>query len=90
MEENTLKGILANLSEKERIMLAALHESELRPVLEKALVSYQRHQAAWVLANSPSHEYTLSRRGVVEGARFVIDLAHKAYKQEQTQDSKVK
>lgn len=74
---------LKQFSEKERVMLSDFHESEVRKVLEKALVTYQRHQAAWALANSPDHTYTLNLRGKVEGSKYLLDLAQKAYKAEQ-------
>jgi hypothetical protein len=76
-------GILKLLNEKERAMLSDLHEGEVRKVLEKVLVHYQRHQATWTLANSSDHQYTLLARGKVEGSTFLIKVLEKAYKAEQ-------
>lgn len=80
--------LLKQLTEKERAMLADFHEMiDLRKVLEKALVLYQRDQAAWVLTSAPDHTYTMHCRGRLEGSQFITDLAHEAYRAEQKRRS---
>lgn len=78
MEETVYKA----LTGKEKEILAQLFESESMKAIKHALELYQTEKAAWVLAESPDHNYTILNRGQVQGARFIFDLAKTAYKHE--------
>lgn len=58
-----MQNLLKQLSKQERIILADMWESDIRPVLVRLLGQRQLQLAQFVLKSSSDHYYTVEQRG---------------------------
>jgi hypothetical protein len=61
--DDLMHNLLKQLSKQERIILADMWESDIRPVFEKLLGQRQLQLAQFVLKSSSDHYYTVEQRG---------------------------
>lgn len=61
--DELMQNLLKQLKPQEKIILADMWESDIRPVLEKLLGQRQLQLAQFVLKSSSDHYYTVEQRG---------------------------
>lgn len=63
MNDELMTKLFKQLSQQEKVILADMWESDIRPVLEKLLGLRQLQLAQFVLKSSSDHYYTVEQRG---------------------------
>ena len=74
MNENLMQNLLKQLDAKERVILADMWESDIRPVLVKLLGQRQLQLAQFVLKSSSDHFYTVEQRGRANECANIVKI----------------
>jgi hypothetical protein len=74
MNDELMQNVLKQLSKQERIILADMWESDIRPVLTKLLGQRQLQIAQMTLQSSADHYFTVEQRGRANEMRNLTKL----------------
>ena len=72
--EDLMHNLLKQLSSQEKVILADMWESDIRPVLEKLLGQRQLQLAQFVIKSSADHYYTVEQRGRANESMWIVNL----------------
>lgn len=72
--EDLMHNLLKQLSAQEKVILADMWESDIRPVLEKLLGLRQLQLAQFVIKSSSDHYYTVEQRGRANESMYLAKL----------------
>lgn len=74
MNDELMQNLLKQLNKQERIILADMWESDIRPVLVKLLGQRQLQLAQFVIKSSSDHYYTVEQRGRANESAYLTRL----------------